>query len=125
MTPSLQIVNCSKLVLNDSKGRGLREQGAVDRVNDWLGSDLTAAEESAIETLNRVFTALDTFEFKINVALGICIKSDMNNFAIFLTAFGTDIFFKLFDPTFCGFPTETKFSDFPKKFQLIGAEEAS
>jgi hypothetical protein len=52
---------------------GAREQTAVDSIDDRLSTDLTTAEEPAVETFDRVFASLDSVEFEVNIALGVWI----------------------------------------------------
>ena len=60
------------MVCGDSSyGLGPGEKTTVNSVDDGLGADLTAAEEAAVQTLDGVFTSLDTVEFEVDVALGI------------------------------------------------------
>lgn len=73
-------------------------QTAVDGVDDWLGADLAAAEEPAVEALDRIFAALDTVELEIDVALGIWIYSNVNDVTVFVFAFSLDVIFEFFDP---------------------------
>lgn len=56
---------------NLSYGFGSGEKTTVNGVDDGLGADLTATEETAVQTLDGVFTSLDTIEFEVDVALGI------------------------------------------------------
>lgn len=57
--------------ISKSKSRGAGEERAVNSIDDRLGADLLAAEESSVETLDGILAACDTIEFKVNVALGI------------------------------------------------------
>lgn len=50
---------------------GSREQAAVHSIDNGLCSDQVAAEESSIQTLDGVLSALDAVELQVNVALGI------------------------------------------------------
>lgn len=50
---------------------GTREQTAVHCIDNRLGSDGAAAKETAVETLDGVFAALDTVEFQVDVAFRV------------------------------------------------------
>lgn len=52
------------------ESRGTREQTAVDGINNGLGSDLLAAEETSVQALDGVFATLDAVELQIDVSLG-------------------------------------------------------
>ena len=50
---------------------GPGEQTAVDRVNDRLSGYLSSTEEPSVQTLDGIFTTLDSVEFQVDIALGI------------------------------------------------------
>lgn len=52
-------------------GLGAREQTAVHSVHDGLRSDLFAAKESSIQTLDRILAALDAVKLQVDVALRV------------------------------------------------------
>jgi hypothetical protein len=50
---------------------GASKKTAVDRVNNWLSTDLPTTEESAVQALDRILPTLHSIELEIDVALGI------------------------------------------------------
>ena len=64
---------CQKLesTISNLQCRSPRKQRAVDGIDHRLRADLPTAEESAVETLDRILAALDTVELEVYVALGI------------------------------------------------------
>jgi hypothetical protein len=52
---------------------GASEETAVDRVNNWLSTDLPTTKESSVQTPDRILTALHSIKFKVDVALSIWI----------------------------------------------------
>jgi hypothetical protein len=83
---------------------GASEKTAVDRVNNWLSTDLPTTEESAVQTLDRILPTLHSIELEIDVALGIWIECNVDHMTVLLFAFGTDIILELFDPGFALLP---------------------
>ena len=82
------------------------EKTTVDSVNDWLSTDLPTAKESSIETLDGILTTLNLVEFEVDVPLRIRVQGNVNDVAVFLFAFCSDIVFELLDPGFTFFPVE-------------------
>lgn len=68
-----------------------------------MRADLSPAEESAVETLDGVFAALDLVEFEVDITLGVGIEGDVDDLAVFFGALGADVVFELFDPGFAFF----------------------
>lgn len=50
---------------------GASKETAVDRVNNWLSTDLPTTEESAVQALDRILPTLHSIELEIDIALGI------------------------------------------------------
>ena len=50
---------------------GASEETAVNRVNNWLSTDLPTTKKSSVQTLDRILAALNSVEFQVNVALGV------------------------------------------------------
>lgn len=80
-----------------------RKKRAINGVDNRLRADLSPAEESAVETLDGVFAALDLVEFEVDITLGVGIEGDVDDLAVFFGAFGADVVFELFDPGFAFF----------------------
>ena len=57
------------LDLGCSHSSGAGEQAAVYSIDNGLGTDLAAAEESAVQTLDGILASLDCGEFQIDIAL--------------------------------------------------------
>ena len=79
---------------------GASEKTAVDRVNNWLSTDLPTTEESAVQALDRILPTLHSIELEIDIALGIRIECNVDHVTVLLFAFGTDIVLEFFDPGF-------------------------
>ena len=58
-------------LVGDLDGLCSGEQAAVNSVDNRLCSNLIATEESSVETLDSVFSALDAVKLQVYVALGI------------------------------------------------------
>lgn len=52
---------------------GSGEKTAVDSIDDGLGGNLSSTEESSIQTLDGIFTTLDSVELQVNVPCGVWI----------------------------------------------------
>lgn len=50
-----------------------REKTAVHSVDNWLGADLSAAEEAPIQAFDGIFASLNTVELEVDVSLGVWI----------------------------------------------------
>jgi hypothetical protein len=59
---------------------------------------LTSAEESTVQPLDRIFAALDSIEFEVDVALSVRIYSNVNDVTILFFALSADIILQLLDP---------------------------
>lgn len=53
---------------------GVREETAVNRVNNWLCSNLPTAKKSSVQTTNGIVTARDFVELEVDIALGIRVE---------------------------------------------------
>ncbi|KAL8719751.1 MAG: hypothetical protein Q9181_008024 [Wetmoreana brouardii] len=80
--------------LFSSQGRGPREKGAVDGVDNGLSADLATTEKPAVESLDSVLTALNLVKF----------ESYVNDLAVFLIALSADVILQFFDPGFAFLP---------------------
>ena len=83
---------------------GASEKTAVDRVNNWLSTDLPTTEESAVQALDRILPTLHSIELEIDIALGIRIECNMDHVTVLLFAFGPNVILELFDPGFALLP---------------------
>jgi hypothetical protein len=81
-----------------------REKTAVDSVNNRLGTDLTSTKESSIQALDGVLASLYTIKLKVDVTLGVGVKSNVDDVTIFLLTLGFDIVFELLYPSVSFFP---------------------
>lgn len=91
-------------VTGKSECLGPREQAAVHGVNDWLCANLPTAKVSSIQSFDGIFASADTLELEVNIALGVGIERDVDDMAILLFAFSSDIVLEFFDPRFTFFP---------------------
>ena len=69
-----------------------------------MSADLPTPKEPAVETLDGILSTLDLVELEVDVALGVGIKGNVDDFAVFLGAFCTDVVFEFFDPGVTAFP---------------------
>ena len=89
---------------NHSESFGTGEETAVDRVNNWLSTDLPTTKEPSIETLECILSALNFLELDVNVAFRVRIEGDMNHMTVFFFALGANVIFELLDPALTLFP---------------------
>jgi hypothetical protein len=75
-----------------------REQTAVDRVNNWLGTDLPSTKESSVEAFNGILASLYAIKLQVNVTLGVWIEGNVDDVSVLLLTFSFDIIFKLLGP---------------------------
>jgi hypothetical protein len=75
-----------------------REQTAVDRVNNWLGTDLPSTKESSVEAFDGILASLYAIKLQVDVTLGVWIESNVGNMAVLFLTFSFDIIFKLLRP---------------------------
>ena len=90
----------------NSKLDSLREQAAIDGINDRLSGDLSSSKEATVETFNGVLASLYTIKFEIDVTLAMSIEGDMDHVTIFLFTLSLDIILELLDPGVAFFPIE-------------------
>ena len=81
-----------------------REQAAVDGVDDGLGADLAATEETAVEALDGVLTALHRRELEVDVALRVGVERDVHHVPVLALALILDVFLEFLDPRFALLP---------------------
>jgi hypothetical protein len=74
------------------------KQRTIHGINNRLRANLPTAKETAIEPLDCVLASLDAVELEVDVPLGVGVKGDVDDVAVFFFAFGADVGFELVDP---------------------------
>lgn len=80
----------------------LWEVHVVNRLHDELSGDALAPEETAVQAFDGVLTTLELVKFDVDLSVGGA-RSDgnVNNFAVLVVAFVSNVFFELLIPAGC------------------------
>ena len=77
---------------------GSGKKTAVERINNWLSTDLPTTKEAAIETFDSVLASLDFIEFEVDVTLRVWIERNVYDMAILFFTLRLDVILEFLDP---------------------------
>lgn len=85
---------------------GARKQTAVDSIHNRRRADLSPAEETAVQALDGVLSALNLVKLQVDIALGVGVDGNVNDVAVFVLCFLTNVIFKFLNPVFALLPVD-------------------